>query len=242
MIELADTQPDIQVAEAEYLRLLGYPRGHVLSGRACELAAWARQWYTDHGRPWVYARQAAAVEAVAGAVRIEGCAFHSERLRRTFEEAEAQSAILAAACAGPEAEREAQRLWLEEKPDEYFFLETFASAVTEHLITMLGAHLCNWAERQGTAILRHYSPGYPGWDVAEQPRLLALTGGKLAGRLETLDSGALRPKKSLLAVFGIAFNTASLDKLTSGVPCVNCSFHPCQYRRVPYRLHRNGTR
>jgi len=234
MIELADTRPDAQVVEAEYLRLLGYPRGHALEGRACELAAWARQWYAENGRPWVYAREVETVDLAAGAVRIHGAAFHSERLHRTFQEAEAHGAILAAVSAGPEAEQEAQRLWGEEKPDEYFFLETYASAVTEHLITMLGAQLCGWAEKQGTAILPHYSPGYPGWDVGEQPRLLALTGGNLPGCLETLESGALRPKKSLLAVFGVTCNAHSLYRLTGGVPCVNCSFPSCQYRRAPY--------
>jgi len=234
MIDFADTSPDIQVAEAEYLRLLGYPAGHVPGDRARELAAWAREWYTRGGRPWAYAREIPAVELKNGAVRIEGAAFHSERLRRSFEESEAHAAVLAAVSAGPEAEQEAQRLWNEEKPDEYFFLETYASAVTEHLITMLGARLCGWAERQGAAILPHYSPGYTGWDVSEQPRLLALADGKLPGALETLDSGALRPKKSQLAVFGITSDAHSLYRLTAGVPCVNCSFQPCQYRRAPY--------
>ncbi len=63
---------------------------------------------------------------------------------------------------------------VEEKPDEYFFLEIYASAVVEHLITTTGARLCAWAERQGMAVLPHYSPGYSEWDIAEQGKLLAL--------------------------------------------------------------------
>lgn len=235
MIELAETTPDVQVAEAEYLRLLGYPRGHEISGRAAELAAWARQWYAEKGRPWVYARETGGIEIAEQAVRIEGAAFHSERLHQTFAEGEAEGAVVAAASAGAEAELYAQQLWREEKPDEYFFLETYASAVTEHLVTKLGARLCGWAETQGCAILPHYSPGYTGWDVAEQPRLLALAGSRLPGPLEALDSGALRPKKSQLAVFGITRDAKSLHRLTAGVPCLNCTFHPCQYRRAPYR-------
>jgi len=234
MMELADTRPPIEVAEAEYLRLLGYPRGHVMEGRAADLAAETREWYAHNGQPWVYARDTGAVELAGSAVRIAGAAFHCDRLRRTFEEAEAYGAVLAAVSAGPEAEQHAQELWREEKPDEYFFLETYASAVTEYLVTMLGARLCAWAEAQGTAVLPHYSPGYTGWDVAEQPRLLSLANGEFPGPLETLDSGALRPKKSLLAVFGITCNPHSLLRLTGGVPCVSCAFHPCQFRRAPY--------
>jgi hypothetical protein len=78
------------------------------------------------------------------------------------------------------------------------------------------------------------SPGYSGWDVSEQPRLLALANGALPGPLETLESGALRPKKSLLAVFGVTCNANSLYRLAGGPPCVNCSFGACQFRRAPY--------
>ena len=45
MIELVDTLPDINVQPAEYKRLLGYPRDHVLTGRERELAEQARGWY-----------------------------------------------------------------------------------------------------------------------------------------------------------------------------------------------------
>ncbi len=58
LLELAATPPTVDVAPEEYARLLGYPRGHVLEGRARELAEWARAWYAEHGRPWLYARQA----------------------------------------------------------------------------------------------------------------------------------------------------------------------------------------
>jgi hypothetical protein len=45
----------------------------------------------------------------------------------------------------------------------------------------------------------------------------------------------LRPKKTLLAVFGLTRHTERLRRLTELVPCENCSFAPCQYRRAPYR-------
>ena len=39
----------------------------------------------------------------------------------------------------------------EEKPDEYFFLEIFGSAVVEHLVAGMGARLCGWAEARALA-------------------------------------------------------------------------------------------
>jgi hypothetical protein len=44
----------------------------------------------------------------------------------------------------------------------------------------------------------------------------------------------LKPKKSLLAVFGLTRHTENLRRITDLVPCQNCSLAGCQYRRVPY--------
>jgi hypothetical protein len=230
MISLA---PDVNVAPAEFQRLLGYPRDYVLEGRALDLADEARAWYARHGTPWIYAREAASIAVEGATIRIEGEAFHSTRLARTLSNAEAEGAVLVAVGAGPEVEEQTQKLWNEEKPDEYFFLEMFSSAVVEHLTTLAGARLCGWADSVGRAVLPHYSPGYPEWDIAEQPRLFELFRPGLAVPLEVLDSGMLRPKKSLLAVFGVTRHTERVQRLTELLPCQSCTFHPCQFRRTP---------
>jgi hypothetical protein len=233
-MEWIDVHPEVAVQDAEYQRLLGYPRGHVADGRSKELAGWARQWYAEHGRPWVYAREAESVGTGGASVNLDGERFHSGVLRRRFEKAAAGSAILAAVSAGPEIEQEAQHLWLEERPDEYYFLEVLGSAVVERLTAMTGERLCAWAEGREMAVLPHYSPGYPGWDIAEQSRLLGLFqgAGNLPGDLEALESGALRPKKSLLAVFGLTRQTEGVRPLTEVVACESCSLAACEYRRV----------
>ncbi|MGA3234965.1 MAG: hypothetical protein ABSG03_01580 [Bryobacteraceae bacterium] len=238
MIELADTAPLVDIQPAEYNRLLGYPPGWTLEGRARELADMAADWFARHGRPWVYARQAESLYTANGSIQIDGVSFTSPRLQSTLQRAEAHSVILVAAGAGPELECEAQRRWRDEKPDEYFFLEMYGSAVVERLVTMTGARLCSWAEQREMAVLPHYSPGYPEWDIGEQSRLLGLVtqSGRrsLPSPLEALCSGALRPKKSLLAVFGLTHHVERVRPLTGLVPCENCSFTPCQYRRAPY--------
>jgi hypothetical protein len=238
-IELASTVPDLDVLQEEYVRLLGYPRGRVLEGRARELADWARKWYAKNGRPWFYARQAESFEIAGNSIQIDGTSFTSKRLQSTLEEAEAHSVILVAVGAGPEAEEESRKRWAEEKPDEYFFLEIYGSAVVEHLATATGARLCDWAEKHDMAVLPHYSPGYPEWDVAEQPRLLELMKRTrrepFPSNVEVFDSGMLRPKKTLFGVYGLTRQTERLRRLTDLVPCENCSFGPCQYRRAPYR-------
>ena len=235
-MEFFDAAPTVRVDTAEYTRLLGFPRGHVLDGRALELAEWARRWYADHGRPWVYARESQALEIDAEAISVDGVRFRSDRLRRTLDRAGAHSVVLVAVSAGPEIEEQAHRAWLEERPDEYFFLEMFGSAVVEHLTTMTGARLCSWADGEAMAVLPHYSPGYPEWDIVDQEPLFGLLArGIRPDTLEVLESGMLRPKKSLLGVFGLTRHTDRVSRLSELVPCDNCSFAACQFRRTPYK-------
>jgi hypothetical protein len=234
-LEIVDGRPAVRVDEAEYIRLLGFPRGHTLDGRSLELAEWARAWYAAHGRPWVYARQCRTLTTAAGTVHVDDVTFRSERLRRTLDQAGAHGVVVVAVSAGDEVERQAQQAWREEKPDEYFFLEMFGSAVVEHLTTMTGARLCAWADRESMAVLPHYSPGYPDWDIVDQSSLFSLVGpATLPGSLEVLESGMLRPKKSQLAVFGLTRHTERVRRLAGLVPCEQCSYGGCQYRRAPY--------
>jgi hypothetical protein len=239
VIEIFDTCPDVDVKPAEYQRLLGYPRDYVVVDRARELVDWARDWYRDRGAPWVYAREVESLDVADDGVRLNDSLFTSPRLARTLRDAGAHSAVLVSVSAGPELESEAQRLWKEGKPDEYFFLEVYGSAVVEHLVTMTGARLCAWAESRKMAVLPHYSPGYIEWSIDEQPALLAAVnrsrGRMPAVPLEVMESGMLRPKKSLLAVFGVTEHVERVQPLSDLIPCENCAFSGCQYRRTAYR-------
>jgi hypothetical protein len=240
MIELLDKRPETNVQEAEYKRLLGYPRHYVFAERSRELADWARHWYAENGKPWIYARQTERLDISNGRLGIGCVDFSSRRFREQLVEAQAHTAILVAVSAGKECEEKARQLWLEEKPDEYFFLEMYGSAVVEHLVTTAGARLCAWAEQQGMAVLPHYSPGYPEWDISDQPKLLDLIRKKnFQQEIHALDTGMLRPKKSLLAVFGITRHVHRVRNLTELIPCENCSMPSCQYRRAPYTYARN---
>ncbi len=237
-LEIVDFPATVPVRPEEYTRLLGYPPGRELEGRALELADAAREWYARNGRPWMYLRTSDSLEVSPSAVIINGQAFQSGRLARLLAEAEAEQAALAAVRAGAEAEEEAHRRWREEKPDEYFFLEVYGSAVVEALIMLAGARLCAWAEPLGMMALPHDSPGYTEWNVAEQPQLLSLLRqtrqAAWTARLEVLASGMLRPRKSLLAVFGLTRHGEHLRRWPELVACESCAFGPCSYRRAPF--------
>ena len=238
MIEWAGVHERVEVAPATYHRLLGYPAGIEPGERALELAAWATAWYGERARGWIYAREATSVACREGAVTIDGVEFRARRLHRMLTEAGTAGAVLVAASAGPDLEAEAAECWREGRPDEYYFLETLGSAVVERLLVDAGARLCAWAEERGLSVLPHDGPGYAGWNVAEQPRLHALMRDARQidwpGPLDALDSGALRPKKSALAVFGLVRHAGEETPRVTPVPCHNCPAAHCQFRRAPY--------
>jgi hypothetical protein len=241
-LEILDARPGVNVAEAEYWRLLGYPPNHEPSERARELATWARQWYADNGRPWVYLREA-ELEVAADGLRLDGTRFESRQLHEHLRESAAQRAMLVAVSAGRACEEHARQLWLESKPDEYFFLEVFGSAVVEHLCATLSGRICDFADRDGLMAVPHYSPGYTGWDIADQNKLFELIARGVVQRfpeeLQVLSSGMLKPKKSLLAVVGLAPRSREGLAAAARVPCEGCGLTPCAYRRAPYR-HATG--
>jgi hypothetical protein len=238
MLEILDTQPDRRVQDAEYRRLLGFPRTHVPGERVRELAAWARQWFAAHGQPWVYLREA-ELEITGEWLRLDGVEFRSRQLHEHLLLAGARRAVLVAVSAGRGCEEYAHRLWQEARPDEYFFLEIFGSAVVEHLVATTSGRICALAEGDGLIAVPHYSPGYAGWDVADQTKLFDLVSRGMTQAFpepfEVLSSGMLQPKKSLLAVFGLTTRTPRALVSARLVPCHNCSFTPCAYRRAPYR-------
>lgn len=237
VLEVLDTRPAVDVSEAEYRRLLGYPREHVPGERARELATWARGWYAEHGRPWVYLREAQL--ELGDTLKFDGTPFHSPRLREMFHAAGVQRALFVAVSAGRACEEHARELWQESKPDEYFFLEMFGSAVVEQLCATLSGRICDFADRDGLMAVPHYSPGYTGWDISDQNTLFELMARGVEqpwpDDLQVLPSGMLQPKKSLLAVVGLAPRTADEGASARHVPCETCGLSPCGYRRAPYR-------
>ena len=238
MFELTETHPPLDVQDAEYQRLLGYPKQHALAGRPRELADAARKWFAENGRPWIYAREIDPLELRDEQVHLEGNAFSSRQLHDLFAGSQAHGAVLVAVSAGAECEEHASRLWQESKPDEYFFMEMFGSAVVEHLVTVANGRICGWADANAMAALPHYSPGYSGWDMADQVKLWNLVrqsrGGGFPGKLDVLETGMLRPKKSLLAVVGVTRNLDGARRLASLIPCKSCSLPGCRYRRAPH--------
>ena len=136
---------------------------------------------------------------------------------------------------------EVKRLWAEERPDEAYFLDRFAVAVTERLVFWASGELCRAAAPSGETLLAHLSPGCGHWDLADQHRVMAILTGESGprgteeavrlGPIELLPSGALHPPHSVLAVLGV---TRRQGTTTPEDLCRACDLDPCAFRRAPF--------
>jgi hypothetical protein len=222
------------VSERDYLRLLGLPRGRALEGDLLERVAGARAWYARHGRPFVAWRQVGVREIATDSVLpSEGGPLTSRVLADRLRSGEAHALVALCASAGAEGAVETRRLWAADQPDEAFFLDRFAVAVTERVLFWAAGEICRAAEPARETLLPHLSPGCGQWDLADQHRLMALLTGDSGpglGPVELLSSGALYPQHSVLAAFGV---TRHQVKTSPEDLCRACDLAPCAFRRVP---------
>ena len=241
MLNLSQEINHVVVSSEEYQRLLGFPADFNLADSDQDLIgriAQAKEWYNTHGKPWTFTQLIDDIKITNNHVELNGVVFVSSVLRQKLFQAKAHSVVLVAVSAGPEAEAHAAEHWKNDRPDDYFFLEMYASSVVESLVTHVGGQLCRWAEQQGDKVLPHYSPGYTGWDMADQEALFNLFQHSpehpFSDRIDILCSGMLKPKKSLIGLFGITRRENVADEVNSLIPCKQCSLNNCAFRRKPY--------
>lgn len=226
-----------RIAQAEYARLLDYPDRRIPAGRARQRADAGRDWYEHHGRPWAFARVLAIDGTTGAGIRFEsGAVLTGQALGRRLGEAGATALVVAAVSAGTAVDERATALWRDQRPDEAYFLDRFAAAVVEHLASWAGRHLRSLAFGHGLGTLPGLSPGNEGWDLGQQTvAAQCLTAGGAAPpprSFEVLPSGMIRPKSSLLTVFGMTPRLDSAEAAWRRQSCSRCSLTSCGFRRV----------
>lgn len=232
------------VSERELLRLLGLPRGRELVGELGESAEAARSWYAANGRPFAATRRHGVERMSAAAVRLEdGSELRSGALADGLRAVSGHAVVVVAVSAGREVAAESRRLWAADRPDEAYFLDRFAAAVTEALVLWVSGRECRAASSAGETLLPPLSPGCGRFEIGDQQRLLRLLGGEPApddrlrlGPIELLATGALDPPHSLLAALGVtrrALPTVAPEDL-----CRACALEPCGFRRTPFASQR----
>jgi cobalamin-dependent methionine synthase I len=108
-------------------------------------------------------------------------------------------------------------------------LDSVGSGAVESLAEHVNDVLCQEGIARGVKVTNRISPGYGGWDVAEQPLLFRMVSGAPVG--VTLNEMCfMSPEKSITLLVG-AGPDARVDHYFS--QCARCWMAACAYRRAP---------
>ncbi|MGH7391970.1 MAG: hypothetical protein ACREM3_21305 [Candidatus Rokuibacteriota bacterium] len=132
---------------------------------------------------------------------------------------------------GDALERRVAALWDARELPLAAMLDSVGSGAVESLAEYLNDALCRQGLERGVKVTNRISPGYGGWDVAEQRLLLALCPPDTIG-VAVNDACFMTPGKSISLLVG-AGPHARVDHYFS--QCARCWMRDCAYRRVPAR-------
>jgi cobalamin-dependent methionine synthase I len=140
--------------------------------------------------------------------------------------------IVAGVCTIGEAlERRASALWEERELPLAMMLDSVGSGAVESLAEYVNDQLCQEGIARGVKVTNRVSPGYGGWDVAEQRLLWQLCPGDPAG-VTLNDACFMTPTKTITILVGAGV-AARVDDYFS--QCARCWMPDCAYRRAPAR-------
>jgi hypothetical protein len=130
---------------------------------------------------------------------------------------------------GEALERHVREIWEERELPLALMLDSVGSAAVESLAEYANDLLCQAAIPAGVKVTNRISPGYAGWDTAEQIALFALCpGGPIGVTLN--ESCVMTPGKSISFLVGVGPEVRVDHYFTQ---CRRCWMRECAYRRAP---------
>ena len=140
-----------------------------------------------------------------------------------------ESVGIAVCTIGDALESRVSELWESRELPLAAMLDSVGSAAAECLAEYVNDLLCQVAIAERLNVTNRVSPGYAGWDVAEQRLVWSLCPGDPAG--VTLNSACfMTPTKSISFLVGIGAGARVDHYFTQ---CRRCWMTACAYRRAP---------
>lgn len=159
-------------------------------------------WYAAHGDPWSQCHEVLVSHVYADRIQLANKAIITSRLlAMAFARESVDSMAVIGVSAGRSVDQKIDELWKADRPDESMFLAAYATTVAEELRSRQIQQIDQRIKRQNLTALQVYSPGYYGWDLADQQALYWCLPER--GPLGLLESHCLRPTRSSLSVVGI---------------------------------------
>ena len=107
-----------------------------------------------------------------------------------------------------------------------YIYDVIGSEVVEAAVDLMQDSLQEAISAEGKKITNRYSPGYCGWDVAEQHKLFQLMPDNYCG-IQLNDSALMNPEKSVSGFIGIGEHVR-YNQYT----CHFCDMKDCIYRKI----------
>jgi hypothetical protein len=130
---------------------------------------------------------------------------------------------------GAAIEQRVRRLWDERELPLAVMLDSVGSAAVESLAEYANDLLCQAAIPAGVKVTNRISPGYAGWDTAEQAALFGLCPAGPIG-VSLNQACVMTPGKSISFLVGVG-PEARVDHYFT--QCRRCWMRDCAYRRAP---------
>lgn len=107
-----------------------------------------------------------------------------------------------------------------------YVYDVIGSEVAEAAVDLMQESLQEAMSAEGKKITNRYSPGYCGWDVAEQHKLFQLMPDNFCG-IKLNDSALMNPEKSVSGFIGIGEHVRY-----NPYTCRLCDMKDCIYRKI----------
>jgi hypothetical protein len=163
-------------------------------------------------------------DRVRRTVEIEGIEFDVKPI--IFSQVkEAAAAALFICTAGPEVGERSRRSMSGGDLLRGYVYDVIGSEVAENAAERMQDSLRAAAAATGMNITNRFSPGYCGWDVAEQHKLFSFFPDNFCG-ITLTDSALMNPVKSVSGIIGLGAMVRHRE-----YPCRQCGEMNCIYRR-----------
>lgn len=107
-----------------------------------------------------------------------------------------------------------------------YIYDVIGSEIAEAAADLMQDELEKELNTEGLKMTNRYSPGYCGWDVAEQHKLFRLVPDNYCG-IRLTESALMDPVKSVSGIIGIGANVKY-----NPYTCRMCNMKDCNYRKV----------
>jgi len=218
----------LRIDRDEVLRFQGYKtRADVPTSSVLALFDEALAWGERLVAPRVVYRAARVTDQSADVIEAGGERLHIPEIARLWGRLDAVGAGICTI--GEPVEEELRALFEAREFPLAMMLDSVGSAAAESLAEYANDLLCQAALPDGLKVTNRVSPGYAGWDTAEQAALFRLCPGEPIG--VTLNQACfMTPTKSISFLVGVGA-AARVDHYFA--QCRRCWMRDCAYRRVP---------